>query len=336
MDRSGNAPSSDERPRRDNRAPTSAAVGAADAQPGAARTGYARDRPQVASGLPPGAGRFPRSLKRGPSPADNGLDHRQIGPSQGAGPSMPASARTEHDSEEVVRTPEQEAAVRAAEVWVNHLARTLKTCRLYDANNPTVIRFREELAQALTRTLEEHGPLTLQFTSDDVLCDEDSLYPARSRDDNLALAFYRDGVRALTFSPGIEPRELERAPRRAAAGDRPERRRGRPGDAAVGGAPAAHRRGLRPGRGRRGRGRRRRRGRGWCPGRPRRRAGVEAAAAGGVRAGARGRRDRSDDWTLGDLAVEVEAGFAELDIAGAGRDRALPRRVRRGARGARW
>ena len=67
---------------------------------------------------------------------------------------MSVSARSEHDTEDIVRTPEQEATARAAGVWVNHLARTLKTCRLYDANNPTVIRFREELAQALTRVLE--------------------------------------------------------------------------------------------------------------------------------------------------------------------------------------
>ncbi len=122
---------------------------------------------------------------------------------------MKVSAHPEPDQQAAERTPEQEAAVRAAGVWVNHLARTLKTCRLYDANNPTVIRFREELARALVRTLEEHGPLTLDFTSDDVLCQNTSLYPARSRDDNLALPFYSDGIHALHFDPGIAPVEVE-------------------------------------------------------------------------------------------------------------------------------
>jgi HEAT repeat protein len=101
------------------------------------------------------------------------------------------------------------AIVKAAGAWVGQFGRTLKTCRLYDPNNPTVVRFREELATALQRLLDEHGPLTLRFTSDDVLLDEASLHPARSRDDNLALPFYRDGLRALTLSPGIEARELE-------------------------------------------------------------------------------------------------------------------------------
>src|SRR5688572_3560081 len=104
---------------------------------------------------------------------------------------------------------ELEAATKAVAGWINQLGRTLKTCRLYDGNNPTVIRFRDELAAALSRMLEEHGPVSLKFTTEDVLFEEASLYPARSRDDNLALPFHRDGIRGLTFNPGVEPREVE-------------------------------------------------------------------------------------------------------------------------------
>ena len=100
-------------------------------------------------------------------------------------------------------------ATKPVAAWVNQLGRTLKTCRLYDGNNPTVIRFREELAAALTRLLDEHGPITLKFTTEDVLHEGASLYPARSRDDNLALPFHRDGIRGLTFNPGVDARELE-------------------------------------------------------------------------------------------------------------------------------
>jgi hypothetical protein len=108
--------------------------------------------------------------------------------------------------------PEQEhddQMVRAVMAWVHQLGRTLKTCRLYDANNPTVVRFRAECATALDKLLSDHGAVTLRFTSDDVLLGETSLYPAKSRDDNLALPFNRDGARAMTFSPGVSPRELD-------------------------------------------------------------------------------------------------------------------------------
>lgn len=105
--------------------------------------------------------------------------------------------------------PRDEAATKAVSGWVNQLGRTLKTCRLYDGNNPTVIRFREELAVALNRLLDEHGAVTLKFSADDVLFEDASLYPARSRDDNLALPFHRDGIRGITFSSGIEANEVE-------------------------------------------------------------------------------------------------------------------------------
>src|SRR5580765_554924 len=107
------------------------------------------------------------------------------------------------------RAPGPDAALRAASGWIQQLARTLKTCRLYEARNPTVVRFREELGRALHRVLSEHGELRYRFTSDDVFFEDNSLYPARSRDDNLALAFFRDGVRAIGFIPGIEPSELQ-------------------------------------------------------------------------------------------------------------------------------
>src|SRR5262249_6717847 len=101
-------------------------------------------------------------------------------------------------------------AAKAAAAWVGQLARTLKTCRLYDGNNPTVVRFREDLAASLRRALEETGEWMLRFTADDVLIDETSLYPAKSREDNLALPFFRDGVRRLTLKPGIAPAEVQK------------------------------------------------------------------------------------------------------------------------------
>src|SRR5437773_3345891 len=124
-------------------------------------------------------------------------------------PTMNMPARAGAPAPADPRASAPDAALRAASGWIQQLARTLKTCRLYEARNPTVVRFREELGRALHRVLAEHGELRYRFTSDDVFFEENSLYPAKSRDDNLALAFYRDGVRAINFIPGIEPSELQ-------------------------------------------------------------------------------------------------------------------------------
>ena len=214
-----------------------------------------------------------------------------------------------------------DSTARAAGVWIHLLGRTLKTCRLYDARNPTVIRFREELATALRRLLDEHGAITYKFTSEDVLYQEASLYPARSRDDNLALAFHRDGVRALTFSPGIEPQEVR------ALVDAVLQVSGQnlghddlvtllweahlqhvdvdyvPSDSDFGGGSA----GIADDENQ---------GVPW-PGAAAAAAEEEEqtsaaeAIAGGEQPAEGG--SRSDDWTTGDLTVEIEAGFEELD-----------------------
>jgi hypothetical protein len=116
---------------------------------------------------------------------------------------------TEAQSAQEAASREPDGVTKVVAAWVNQLGRTLKTCRLYDGNNPTVIRFREELHASLVRLLEEHGDFTLKFSPEDVLFEEHSLYPARSRDDNLALPFHRDGIRGLTFSPGVESSEVD-------------------------------------------------------------------------------------------------------------------------------
>jgi HEAT repeat protein len=122
---------------------------------------------------------------------------------------MHASPRPDHDLAETETAGEDDATVKAAAAFLNQLARTLKTCRLYDAANPTVVRFRADLSIAARRMLAEHPAVTYAFRSDDVLCGDVSLYPARSRDDNLALAFYRDGIRSLTLRAGVDAREME-------------------------------------------------------------------------------------------------------------------------------
>ena len=106
-------------------------------------------------------------------------------------------------------TAEQQAAIKAASAWINLLSRTLKTCRLYDGANPTVARFRDELFASLDHLTEEHGALIFKITSDDVLYDGTSMYPAKARDDSLALPFYRDGIHAITFHPGVDRRETD-------------------------------------------------------------------------------------------------------------------------------
>jgi HEAT repeat protein len=108
-----------------------------------------------------------------------------------------------------VRDPVDPAVVQEVAAWVGLLARTLKSSRLYDAANPTVVRFREELSGSLLALLSRRGPVRLVVSSNTLSYGSQPVHVGRSRDDNLAAVFHRDGIRSLTFEPGIEPRELE-------------------------------------------------------------------------------------------------------------------------------
>ncbi|MFN8589173.1 MAG: HEAT repeat domain-containing protein [Candidatus Eisenbacteria bacterium] len=212
-----------------------------------------------------------------------------------------------------------DSAVKVAGAWIAQFARTLKTCRLYDAVNPTVIRFRDELAQSAQALLREVNPVTYRFESDDVTVDGVSVYPARSRDDNLAYPFHRDGVRSLTLNLGLTSREVDALVDAVLAvtgqnldGDDlvtllweahlqhvdvdyvPAQ-----GDVGSGPATPDEKDGaLLP----------------WPAAQPEQAAQEQTpppTPEGGTGKG------RSEDWTLGDLTVEVEASFVELDAMAA-------------------
>lgn len=208
----------------------------------------------------------------------------------------------------------QDASVKAASVWLNQFARTLKTCRLYDAQNPTVVRFREDLGASLRKLLAEMGPLRYRFTSEDVFYEDVSLYPARSRDDNFALPFYRDGIRSITFERGVDAREL------GALVDALLRVTGTaesdddlvtllweanlqhlqidyvPQEGEIGGGSTTDDAQLVP----------------WPTGASAAEAAVEGEAAGDDEPD-EPTTGRSDDWSVGDGTAEIEAGFEELD-----------------------
>lgn len=103
----------------------------------------------------------------------------------------------------------EEAIARQAAAWLQMFSRALKTWRLYDENNPMVLQFRAQLHAALWELLEAHGALTLCFTADKVSCAGIEIHHARTRDDQLSMVFFRDGIHALTFAPGMAQEELD-------------------------------------------------------------------------------------------------------------------------------
>ena len=90
------------------------------------------------------------------------------------------------------------------------LGKALRAFQLYDENNPVRQRFVESLRQAFTQVWPELEHLTLSVEEDRFVLGDQEVYRAESRGDSLAFLFFKDGVREITFLPGLEESELTR------------------------------------------------------------------------------------------------------------------------------
>ena len=109
-------------------------------------------------------------------------------------------------------------AGQAAHLWFRQLARALRTCRLYRPDSAMVVQIRSQLLQPLLRGIESHGIWNFRITPSEIfLLDEAVVRPAQrlegdegvGKEAMLPFLIYRDGIRGLTFLPGLPQRDLE-------------------------------------------------------------------------------------------------------------------------------
>jgi HEAT repeat protein len=120
------------------------------------------------------------------------------------------------------RTPPADSAT-AAEEWDGDptllaavqgllvtLAKTLRAYQLYDDNNPVRRRFGEQLKTEMLALWQETDRLLMRVDEDHMYLGDREVYRSDSRNDSLAFLFFKDGVREVTFLPGLETEELDK------------------------------------------------------------------------------------------------------------------------------
>ncbi|MFO7895000.1 MAG: HEAT repeat domain-containing protein [Longimicrobiales bacterium] len=103
-------------------------------------------------------------------------------------------------------TPEQEPpAIPVAEVeaLMSTMGKTLRAFVMYRENNPVFQRFQKELREALEHLWTQWHSLELVVTEQGFRYEGKTFALGKGRD-NLAFAFYKDGIRSLTLLPGFE------------------------------------------------------------------------------------------------------------------------------------
>jgi hypothetical protein len=96
-------------------------------------------------------------------------------------------------------------AVAAA--FVSALSKAARSFTLYDPGNAVVRQFLADY-QARATAATSGGDLVLDVHPFELLCDGEAVYREEDRERSLAFRLFRDGIRRLTFRPGIPWREL--------------------------------------------------------------------------------------------------------------------------------
>jgi hypothetical protein len=84
-----------------------------------------------------------------------------------------------------------------------------KTLKMYPQNNPMYVKTLEETYNKFKDFLDDNDELSLKIGQNNIFYDSEEIYHKAEKEDNLALFFFKDGLRELTFKKGLLQEELE-------------------------------------------------------------------------------------------------------------------------------
>jgi hypothetical protein len=84
-----------------------------------------------------------------------------------------------------------------------------KTLKMYPQNNPMYVKTLEETYNKFKDFLDDKDELSLKIGQNNIFYDSEEIYHKAEKEDNLALFFFKDGLRELTFKKGLLQEELE-------------------------------------------------------------------------------------------------------------------------------
>jgi hypothetical protein len=92
---------------------------------------------------------------------------------------------------------------------LQNIIKAKKTFRMYPQNNPIYMKTLEEAFTKLKNFFVYKDKYVLNIKHNSILYDTEEIYHNTEKEDNLALFFFKDGLRELSFSKGLSQEELE-------------------------------------------------------------------------------------------------------------------------------
>lgn len=104
------------------------------------------------------------------------------------------------------QVPEDE--VRQVKDLLMSLLKAKRAIEMYPSNNPMLLKFTEDVQKRFEAFLGEYDNLRLVIKQYDIYCKGQQVYHSSEKEDNLALFFFKDGLRELNFAAGFSGDEV--------------------------------------------------------------------------------------------------------------------------------
>jgi HEAT repeats len=111
--------------------------------------------------------------------------------------------KLDHFEEKIV-----EEKLKSTKGLIQTFLQTLKAFRLYEANHPTLLKFLERLKKDFDIYFDEFDSFSLQIGEQRLYYQGKVVYENQDVKESLAFVFFKDGVREIQFSKGLEFREI--------------------------------------------------------------------------------------------------------------------------------
>lgn len=99
--------------------------------------------------------------------------------------------------------------IKAAKDVINALLKSKKTFRMYPSTNPMYKKTIDDTYAKFRGFFDYKDEMTFKIKQNEILCDSEQIYINPQKEDNIALFFFKDGLRELTFRKGFSTEELE-------------------------------------------------------------------------------------------------------------------------------
>jgi hypothetical protein len=98
--------------------------------------------------------------------------------------------------------------IKEAKDILQNIIKAKKAIRMYPENNPIYVKTLEDSYARFRSFFDYKDDFTLKIKQNSILYDTEQIYVNPEKEDNLALFFFKDGLRELTFHKGLLQEEL--------------------------------------------------------------------------------------------------------------------------------